>query len=367
MATQVTIPWAKPEFWGDEERYVLEALTSQWISSGPFVVRLEAEFAKYNEIRHAVAVSNGTAALQLAYMVAGIQPGDEIILPGFAFMAAANVALQMNAVVVFADIDPQTWTVTAQTVEERLTSRTKLIVPIHPYGNVCPMDALMLLAARRGIPVIEDAAESLGSSYRGRRAGTFGTIGTYSLHAAKTITTGEGGMVVTQSQEIKERLHLFRNQGMGEVRYWHDVLGHNFRLTDLQAAVGCAQLRHIEEIASARTRMFETYRRCLGDVQGIVPQHFSHDVAPVPWVVAVKLDPRAYPQGRDEVMAQMGAAGIETRPGFYSPNRMAHLYKAPPLSVADDISAWTIVLPSFPSLSEQQIVTVCHELNRLKN
>jgi perosamine synthetase len=365
MATNETIPWAKPEFWGNERRYVLEALNSHWISSGPFVQRLENEFAAYNRTTFALAVSNGTAALQLAYMALGIQPGDEIIVPGFAFMAAANVALQMNAVTVFADVDPCTWCVTAADVERRLSSRTKAIVPVHTYGNVCAMDDIMTLASRRRIPVIEDAAEAFGSAYRGRLAGTFGTVGTYSLHAAKTITTGEGGMVVTASEELKERMSLIRNQGMGRLRYWHDVLGNNFRLTDLQAAFGCAQLEHIKEIIVARQEVFHTYQRYLSKIGGIELQKFSELVEPVPWVVAIKLDPEVYPQGRDKVMLDMQAAGIETRPGFYTPTKMSHLYKSEPLPVADEVSEWTLVLPSFPSLNEEQIKTVCSNLKRL--
>jgi perosamine synthetase len=237
-------------------------------------------------------------------------------------------------------------------------------VPVHTYGNVCEMDDIISLAESRGIAVIEDAAESFGSSYRGQLAGTFGTMGTFSLHAAKTITTGEGGMVVTHSDAVKERLLLYRSHGMNGHHYWHDVVGHNFRLGNLQAALGCAQLMHINQIVSLRKQMFGTYKKHLSEVPGVVMQRFPPEVNPVPWVVAVKLDPRAYPQGRDKVMADMTAAGIETRPGFYSPGRMRHLYQYSPLSVADDVSEWTLALPSFPSLTEEQIHTICSELKK---
>lgn len=367
MITEHSIPWAKPEFWGEEQRYVTDALSSLWISGGPYVTRFENQFAQFNRTAHAVATSNGTTALHLAYLAVGIQPGDEVIVPGFAFMAAANVAIHMNAVPVFADVDPQTWCVTAETIETLVSARTKLIVPVHTYGNVCEMDHIMALASARKVTVIEDAAESFGSIYRGAYAGTFGALGTYSFHAAKTITTGEGGMVVTASSELTERMHLYRSQGMGQLRYWHQVIGHNFRLTNMQAAIGCAQLLHIEEIIAARKRMFSTYQRYLADMPGTSMQRYCHESIPAPWVIAVELDPRAYPQGRDKVMVDLLDDGIETRPGFYTPTRMSHLFRSGPLTVADRVSCWILALPSFPSLTEQQIETVCAKLKRLRH
>lgn len=366
MASQQVIPWAKPEFWGDEQRFVIEALRSQWISGGPFVNRLEEEFATFNGTAHAVATSNGTTALHLAYLAIGIQPGDEIIVPGFAFMAAANVALHMHAVPVFADVDPKTWLITAAEVERRWTVKTRAIVPVHTYGNVCAMDDIMTLANNRSIPVIEDAAEAFASSYRGHPAGTLGALGTYSFHATKTITTGEGGMVVTGRDALKEQMHLYRSHGMSSVRYWHDVAGHNFRLTNMQAALGCAQLANVDKIIASRKRMFANYQKHLDGVDGLSMQYFAPEVEPVPWVVGVKLDARAFPQGRDQVMRDMQSVGIETRPGFYTPTSMEHLYRSTFLPVSDDVSGWVVVLPAFCSLNEQEIETVCVKLKRMR-
>lgn len=366
MASERSIPWAKPVFWGNEERYVREALTSSWISGGPFVDRLESEFAKYNGIPHAIATSNGTTALHLAYLALGIGAGDEVIVPGFAFMAAANVAMHVGATPVFADIDPRTWCLTASEVERRLSPKTKAIVPVHTYGNVCAVDEIVDLAARRGVPVIEDAAESFASKYKGRMAGTVGLMGTYSMHATKTITTGEGGMVVTASDELKSKMALYRSHGMSRLRYWHDVAGHNFRLTNMQAALGCAQLEKLDLIIAERRRMLATYRRYLGKLSGVEMQHFPVEVDPVAWVVAVKLDSRAFPQGRDQVIRDLQAAGIETRPGFYTPTRMGHLYSSAPLPISDDVSEWVLALPSFPSLTDEQIELICSQLERLQ-
>jgi perosamine synthetase len=367
MSIEHSIPWAKPEFWGNESKYVLEALDSSWISGGPFVERLEADFCRCNDIAHAVVTSNGTTALHLAYIALGIRPGDEIIVPGYSFMAAANVALHVGAVPVFAEVDPRTWCITASDIERKLSPRTKAIVAVHTYGNVCEMDEINELAALKGLAVIEDAAEAFGSKYRNRMAGTMGTLGTYSMHATKTITTGEGGVAVTQNAELDATMRLYRSHGMSHTRYWHDVAGHNFRLTNMQAALGCAQLECFHQIREKRKSMFALYRRHLDRVPAAVMQQFMEGVDAVPWVVAAKLDPFAYPQGRDHVMREMDRAGIETRPGFYTPSQMRHLYSSGKLPVCDDVSKWVIALPSFASISEEQIETVCAQLGCMRH
>lgn len=366
MTGRQPIPWAKPEFWGNEQRYVSEALGSSWISGGPFVDRFERDFRVCTGATHALTTSNGTTALHLAYLALGLRAGDEIIVPGFAFMAAANVALHMNAIPVFADVDPRSWCVTATDIERRLSPRTRAIVPVHTYGNVCAMDEIMDLASRHGIPVIEDAAEAFASRHGGRMAGTIGTLGTYSLHATKTITTGEGGMVVTDNDELHQKMLLYRSHGMSRLRYWHDVAGHNFRLTNLQAAIGCAQLEQLDRIILERKRVFVSFAHCLAAIPGVEMQQFGSDVDPLPWVVAVKLDPTAFPQGRDAVMRELEAAGIETRPGFYTPTRMTHLYRSDALPVSDEVSDQLLVLPTFATLQDPEIEYVCRHLERAR-
>lgn len=367
MTTAYEIPWAKPDYWGNEEKYVLEAVRSTWISHGPFVDRLEAGVAEFCGIPSAIATSNGTTALHLAYIALGIRPGDEIILPGFAFMAAANVALQMGAVPVFADVDRRTWCLDPSEVQRKLTPRTRAIVPVHTYGNVCDMAAILEVASARGIAVLEDAAEAFGSRYRNAMAGTMGILGCFSLHATKTITTGEGGMVVTADEQLSEKMRLYRSHGMKRIRfYWHEVAGHNFRLTNIQAALGCAQLEHIDRICAARRHMFAAYREHLENMAGVRLQVYRPEVDAVPWVMAVELDSRAYPQGRDAVIEQMKQARIETRPGFYTPGQMDHLYSPADIRASDEISRSVIALPSFSSLTDEQILCVCERLQRLR-
>ncbi|MDE2166813.1 MAG: DegT/DnrJ/EryC1/StrS family aminotransferase [Alphaproteobacteria bacterium] len=353
------IPWAEPSLWGNEEAYVVDALRSTWISGGPYVERFERDLASYLGVRHAVAVANGTAALHLAYLALGINPNDEIIVPGFAFMAAANIAVQMRARPTFSDVDPATWCLHAEDVRPLISPRTKAIVTVHTYGNMCAMSELLDLADRHGIPVIEDTAEALGSSMSSRQAGTFGAIGTFSFHATKSLTTGEGGMLVTQSDELADSVRLYRSHGLRRSRhYWHEVPGHNFRLTNLQAALGCAQFENFERMARERQRVVAAYAQHLAGVRGITMQKITSECTPLIWAVAVQLDPASFPHGRDAVMNAMYTAGVETRPGFQPPSQMNYLSSAP-LPTSEKLGAWVLSLPTSPTLADQEIERVC--------
>lgn len=359
------ISWAEPTLWGREEEYAVDALRSTWISGGPYVDRLEADFARYAGARHVLAVTNGTAALHLAYLATGIGAGDEIIVPGFAFMAAANMARMVGATPVFADIDPETWCITAETVAPLITERTRAIVAVHTYGNVCALEPLLALGEERGVFVIEDAAESIGSRWRGRMSGTIAPLGVYSFHATKTITTGEGGAVTTHDDALAERMRLYRSHGMARTRYLHAVAGHNFRLTNLQAAIGCAQLEQIDRIVAKRSQVWHTYRARLQTMPGVTMQVIETDVDPVMWAVGAHLNSVQYPQGRDAIMSQMTLLGIETRPGFYPASAMPHLYGPQRLPESDALAASILVLPSSPSLDEARIHRICDALASL--
>ena len=361
------IPWAKPNFWGNEQEYVTQALASTWISGGPFVERLERYFAAYQGVRCAAATSNGTTALHMAFLALGVQPGDEVIVPGFAFLTAANLALQLGARPVFTEVDPSTWCMTAKGVEKWLSPRTKVIVPVHTYGNVCAVDEILDLISGRPISVVEDVAEAFSSRYKSRLAGTSGVISTFSFQATKTITTGEGGMVVTDNQDLYDRMCLFRSHGMLGRRYWHEVAGHNFRLTNMQAALGCAQLEKIDRIIWERKRVYRTYEECLSNVPGVAMQRFGPEVDPVVWAIAVKLDPRTYCQGRDRVMQQLKQVGIETRNGFYAASLLDHLYVCPKLPVCEDLSQQVISLPTYPTLGDADIELISDKLKSLRN
>jgi len=361
------ISWAKPVFWGREQAYVADAMASTWISGGAYVDRLEHEIAAFCNVPCALAVANGTVAIHLSYLAIGLHAGDEVVVPGFGYLAAANVALHVGAKPVFAEIDPGTWCLTAETVAQVLSPRTRAVVPIHTYGNACDMDSILALCSRRGIVVIEDAAESFGTRYKGRQSGTMGDVGCFSFQATKTITTGEGGMVVTSRDELAEPLRLYRSHGVSRRRYFHEVAGLNFRLTNMQAAMGCAQFEQIEVIIEARRRTHDCYCRCLENIDGLVMQKFSPTVEPVVWAVALKLDSSAFPQGRDAVIDQLADAGIESRPGFYPPNAMPDLYgKGIDIPVCTAIARQVISLPSYPSLTSEEIERVCVNLKALR-
>jgi len=361
------IPWAKPDYWGNEQNYLAEALKSTWISGGPFLDRFESDFARYCGVRHAMSASNGTTALHMAYLALGLKAGDEVILPGFAFMGAANMVLMVGAKPIFADVDPHSWCLSASEIEKHLTPRTKLIVPIHTYGNVCEMNNIMELADNAGIPVVEDAAEAFACRYDNRLAGSFGSIGTFSFQATKTITTGEGGMVITNDDDLFERMALYRSHGMRRKQYyWHDLPGHNFRLTNLQAAIGVAQMEKLEQIVLERKRVHNKYLSCLTSMPGLTLQYFPPEVDTVLWAIAVKLDPLAFPQGRDAVIEEMMHQGIETRPGFVAPRFMDHIYICPELPITEELSKNVISLPTYPTLNDEQIHLICSQLKKLR-
>lgn len=365
--SQNKIPWAKPDFWGNEIEYVTKALNSSWISGGAYVEQLEKEFKTILDKKHAFAVSNGTTAIHLAYLGLGIKAGDEIIVPGFCFLAAANIAMLIGAKPVFVEVNKDTWCLDVTDLNRKITNKTKAIVPVHTYGNVCDMDEIMIIANSKGIPVIEDCAESLFSTYKGKQSGVFGLVSTYSFQATKTITTGEGGLVVTDDDAIAEKMMLYRSHGMNrqKVIYWHELPGHNFRLTNLQAALGVAQLEKADKIIQERKRVYSTYRKFLNDVAGVIFQKVNNEVNPIIWAIAFKLDANYFPQGRNAVIKSLRENGIETRPGFFASSILT-IYEKHILPTCEDISENVISVPSYPTLKEKEIEIICDNLIKLR-
>lgn len=362
------IPWAKPDYWGREIEYATEALHSTWISGGPYVNKLEDELKAILKMNHVFAVANGTAAIHLAYLGLGLQPGDEVIVPAFGFMAVANVALHMGLRPVFADIDPGTWCITAETIGQKISSKTKAVVPVHTYGVVCEMEPITALAKKKGIYVIEDCAESIFSTLNGELCGRFGDVNTFSLHATKTIATGEGGLVVCNDDAIADKVGLYRSHGMRrkEKFYWHELPGHNFRLTNIQAAIGVAQLEKVETILQERKRIATLYRQYLGDLEGIKFQQVTKGCDPVIWAVAVIIDDSFFPQGRDQLIEQFRNAGIETRPGFYSSAHLPIYEHHDGVDVAIHTSEKVISLPSYPTLTEDQVFYIAQKFKSFR-
>lgn len=360
------IPWARPVFAGREKEYVEEAFASTRISGGHYIERFEREFAAFCGSPHGLAVNSGTSALYLALRALGLGPGDEVIVPGFTFVAPVNMVLETGATPVYADVDPLTWCLDPVSAEGKVTGRTRAILPVHLYGNVCHMQGLLDLARSKNLRVVEDAAQAAFSSYQGRYAGTWGDMGCFSFHATKTIFMGEGGGVLTSNKSYYEKMLVLRDHGMRkDKRYWHDVRGYNFRLTNFQAAVGCAQLEKIEHIIDCRRKVYGWYCQYLDVIEGVTLQVFRPEVQPVVWTMAVRIDPRYFKGDRDFMMEALGRAGIETRPGFYPVSAM-ELYQTSPLPVAEEIAARIICLPFYSDLSEEQVVLICEEIKKIR-
>jgi perosamine synthetase len=359
------IPWAKPYLGEKEKEYLIKAFSSTWISGGEFVDKFESDFSSIIGGKYTVTTSNGTTALHLALLAAGIGPGDEVIVPAFTFVAPANVTIQTGAKPVFVAIDPQTWCIDADEVRKAITPSTRAIIPVHVYGNVCEMDTLVRIAEDSGIYIIEDTAEAVFSKYRGRYAGSFGNLGCFSFQATKTITTGEGGAVVTDDEELYKQMRILRSHGMREnKRYWHDVVGYNYRLTNLQAALGCAQLANRDWLTGEKKRIYNRYFGNLSGIPGIHFQHIADYVEPVIWAVALKIDQDYFKGDRDFLITELLKRKIETRPGFY-PFSMMPLYTAESNILVESIARNIISLPSYVTLSDETIDFICSQVKDL--
>lgn len=369
MMDKKTIPWAQPMFLGLEKKYLMDALDSSWISGGPYVDRFEKDFAEVIKSPFVITTSNGTTALFLTFLALGIAPGDEVIIPGFTFVAPANMVITLGAIPVFVDVDPDSWLLDETKVEQAITKKTRAICAVHLYGNVCNMDVLRGICRKHKLFLIEDAAEAAFSRYKGQYAGTFSTAGTFSFQATKIIAMGEGGCVAVNNKKLFTKMKVIRNHGMNRKKiYWHSLIGHNFRLSNLQAALGCAQLERLNQVVSHKKRVYDLYQKYLGNINGVRMQQFKREVDPVIWAVALKLDPRAFKENRDNIGIKMLESGFETRPGFYPFQSMPiyHRYIKKKLPVSQELGANVISLPSFPELEEHQIKAVCKKLVSFK-
>lgn len=356
-----SIPVYQTSLTGREREYVLDCLDSGWISSkGEYIARFEKQFAEYIDVPYASAVCNGTVALHLAMVSLGIGPGDEVLVPTLTYIASVNAIVYSGATPVFVDSRADTWQMNPDDVAGKITERTRAIMAVHLYGHPCELAALRELADRHHLFLIEDCAEAFGSRYQGRHVGATADVATFSFYGNKTITTGEGGMVVTPDQTIHERVQKFKGQGLAKFReYWHDVIGYNYRMTNLCAAVGLAQLERADDTLKQKRRIAETYRRLLAgsryEVQGEIG-----DVYHSYWMVSILVEQASQ---RDVVRSQLATAGIETRPVFYPVHTMPmYAQKYQRHKVAEDIGWRGINLPSFPDLTDTQLGYICDTL-----
>ena len=358
MLPPLRIPIYQPDIGSKEKAYVNQCLDSTWISSkGEFIERFQAGFAGYIGAPHALAVSNGTVALHLALATLGLGAGDEVIVPSLTYISPVNAIRYVGATPVFADSDPVTWQVNVDDVAARITPRTRAIIVVHLYGQACDMVALAALASAHGLLLIEDCAEALGTRIGGRHVGTFGDIATFSFFGNKTITTGEGGMVVARGAAHQKLALKLRGQGLADDReYWHDVVGFNFRMTNICAAIGLAQLERAEDFIARKRLLAEAYTR---ELQGL-PLVLQAEVAGTThsfWMCSLLTND---PEQRDPLRRALREQGIETRPFFHPVHTMPMYAQGQTgLTVAVVLGARGINLPSWPGLGEEGVQTVC--------
>jgi perosamine synthetase len=346
---------ARPDMSHREFRSILDAFLSSWISSkGPYVDKFEQEFRAFIGTDHGVAVSNGTVALHLGLLALGIGPGDEVIVPDLTFAATINAVLFCGATPVIVDVDRRTWGISLAGVQQAVTPRTKAIIPVHLYGRPVEIGPIAAFAAKRGIGIIEDCAEAHGARYEGRPVGQFGDVACFSFYANKIVTTGEGGMCLTNSPELAQSIRLLRDHGMTPSRsYWHERVGYNYRITNLQAAIGYSQLWRIEEVLDRNREIANAYRTALQGIPGVkFPPPMDAVYEPVVWLASVQV-PAAK---RDQLLMAASEARIEMRPFFHSLSTLPPYEKyARVCPNSLELSATGINLPTSRAVDDQVI------------
>lgn len=357
------IPVYQPSLGAREREYVLECLDSTWISSkGRFLPAFERGFADFINVRYATAVSNGTVAIHLALVALGVGPGDEVIVPTFTYIASVNPITQVGATPIFVDSERSSWQLDPEDIRRKITPRTRAIMVVHLYGHPANMVEIMKIAREHHLFVIEDCAEAFGSRIAGQHVGTFGDIATFSFFGNKTITTGEGGMVVTNDATLHDRAVHFKGQGLAKYRtYWHDVIGFNYRMTNICAAIGLAQLERAQELIDKKLELARRYDALLDGLPLETHRPAYPDMVHTYWMYSVLV-----PMGeRDRVCAALQEDGIETRPTFYPVHTMpmySQRFERHP--VAEDIGWRGLNLPSWPELDDGSLKRIADALAR---
>jgi perosamine synthetase len=362
------IPIAQPSLEGNEAKYVLDCITSEWVSSaGEYVDRFEADFAAFCGVTEAVSCTNGTAALHLSLAALGIGPGDEVIVPVLTYIATANAVRYCGATPVFVDVEPETMTIDPLEVERRLTPKTKAIIPVHLYGQCADMEPILDLAMANGVAVVEDAAQAHGATHGEHRAGALGTVAAFSFYGNKIITTGEGGMVTLSDPDLAKRIRLLRNQGVDPIQpYWHSSVGFNYRMTNLQAALGVAQLERAADLLQARAEVAAWYDEELGDLDQLLARPRARPgTSHAYWMYTVVLGESVI-RRPEQLRRGLYEDGIETRP-IFPPLHLMPPYQqaAGSFSVAERVSSQGLALPTHSRLTRMDVAYIAFRLRAL--
>jgi len=365
------IPVAGPWITQKEIDYVTDAVTNAWYGNANiYHERFEKAFAEYIGVKYAMALPNCTSAIHLALLALGIKEGDEVIVPDATWIASSAPISYVSANPVFADIDKQTWCLSADSFEACITPKTRAVIPVDLYGGMPDMDSIREIARQYNIAIIEDAAEALGAEYKGKRAGSLGDVGVFSFHGSKTLTTGEGGMLVTDSEDIFKRIQVLRDHGRqpGDRMFWNTEVAYKYKMSSMQAALGLAQLERINELLSRKRQQFEWYKEYLAKLDGITLNAEPEGIQNVYWMVTIVLDTK-YGLNKTQLMERLSQRGIDTRPFFhplssipaYEHSEQAHLARKRN-KIVYGISPYAINLPSALSLTKKEISAICATL-----
>jgi dTDP-4-amino-4,6-dideoxygalactose transaminase len=364
------ITMSSPDITQAEIDAVCGVLKTSWLSIGPRINEFEEALAAYTGTRHAVGVNSGTSGLHLAVIAAGVGEGDEVITPSFSFIASANCVLYERAVPVFVDVDPMTGNIDPRAIEAAITERTKAIIPVHAFGQPADMDPIIEIARKYNLAIVEDSCEAIGAEYKGRRAGTLGDAGVFAFYPNKQMTTGEGGMVVTDKEDWDSLFRSLRNQGRDVFDAWlnHTRLGYNYRLDEMSAVLGLVQLKRIEEMLASRERVASWYNERLADVEMVEVPYISPNTTRMSWFVyVVRINA---PASRDRIMEQLAEQGIPSRP-YFTPIHLQPFYSErfgygrgdlPETERLGDVS---LALPFSSVMTEDQVDYVCLALRQL--
>ena len=367
------IPVCEPYLNGNEKKYVMDCMETGWISSsGKYVNAFEEEFAKYCDSKYAVAVCNGTVALHLALLALGIGKGDEVIVPSFTMAASAFAVCYTGAKPVFIDADKDTWNIDVNRIEEKITPKPKAIMPVHIFGNPCNMDKIEELAKKYNLFILEDAAEAHGATYKNKKVGSFSDIAAFSFFANKNLTTGEGGVVVTSDKTLYDKARYFKNMCFpvdGPRNYEHNNVGYNYRMSNIHAAIGLAQVEKADEYRDLRIKNNKLYKEFLKDVEGIVFQKDEANSLNVCWMNTILLEPEKYGRTKEELMVHLKEKNIDTRLLFTGMHKQKFIKdygyeQTEGFSVTENLTKNGFYLPSASSLKVEQIEYIC---NVIKN
>jgi perosamine synthetase len=355
----ILIPVYQPYLHGREREYVDQCLTSLWIAKGEFNSRFERSFEQHLGNCHATTVCNGTAALHLALLALGIGPGDEVLVPTLTYIASVNMIAHAGATPVLVDSLESTWQMDPEDLRRKITSRTRAVLAVHLYGQSCEMKELVRICEENRLWLVEDCAESFGSEYRGQRLGTFGDIATFSFFGNKTITTGEGGMVVSRNRDLLEKVIHLKGQGVSPTsEYWHDVLGFNYRMNNICAAIGLAQMEGAGEILEKKRLIASWYQERLRDLP-LELHSEAEGTRHSYWLCSALAETEIT---RDALRAHLRDQGIETRRLFHPAHTMPVFSSKLPFPVAENLGRRGFSLPSYPALTEPQVAQICDSI-----